>query len=170
MMSSSSQTALADLWFDAVVGDPDYVEANRIQLERMRNLIGRLGPEGLARPVNEDWTAAGILAHIAFWDARASFLAGRLERGEPFSDDDTEPEDVDWINDSTRPLIETIEPVAAGRLAIRIAEDTDRRVAALPPERMYPSDESSPLNALRADHRGEHLDQIEAALEGHLPP
>ena len=51
----------------------------------------------------------------------------------------------------TRPLIEAIEPVAAGRLTIRIAEDTDRRgVAALPPERMYPMDESSPLNALRA--------------------
>jgi hypothetical protein len=150
------------------VGDPDYVEANRIQLERMRNLIDRLGPEGLARPVNEDWTAAGLLAHIAFWDAHASFLAGRLERGEPFPDD--EPEDVDWINDSTRPLIEAIEPVAAGRLAIRIAEDTDRRVAALPPERMYPIDESSPLDALRAYHRGEHLNQIETALDRGLPP
>jgi len=28
----------------------------------------------------------------------------------------------------------------------------------------WPSDQSSPLNALRADHRGEHLDEIEAAL------
>ena len=28
----------------------------------------------------------------------------------------------------------------------------------------WPSDPSSPLNALRADHRGEHLDEIEASL------
>jgi hypothetical protein len=131
----------------------------------MRALIDRIGPEGLARPVNEHWTAAGVLGHIAFWDARASFLAAKLERGESFTDDDQEAEDVDWINDSTRPLIEAIEPVVAARLALRIAEETDRRVAALPPERMYPLDEASPLSALRAEHRGEHLDQIEAAFE-----
>jgi hypothetical protein len=29
---------------------------------------------------------------------------------------------------------------------------------------MYPTDADSPLNPLRAAHRGEHLDQIEAAL------
>ena len=148
------------------MSDPQFVEENRIQLERMRALVDRLGPDGLQRQVNEHWTAAGVLGHIAFWDARASFLAGMLERGEPFTDDHQDGEDVDWINDSTRPFIEAIEPVAGAHLALRIAEGTDRRVAALPPERMYPADEESPLNALRASHRGEHLDQIEAAFGG----
>ena len=38
-------------------------------------------------------------------------------------------------------------------------------MASLPPDRLYPNDEASPVNALRAAHRAEHLDQIEAALE-----
>ena len=47
-----------------------------------------------------------------------------------------------------------------------IAEETDRRVSSLPPGRMSPGDPDSPVNALRADHRGEHLDEIESALGG----
>ena len=71
---------------------------------------------------------------------------------------------MDWINDATRPLIHAIAPREAAQLAWRLAEDTDRRVASLAPDRMYPNDAHSPLNAFRADHRAEHLDQIEAAL------
>ena len=37
---------------------------------------------------------------------------------------------------------------------------TDEQVA-----RTWPADERSPLNATRAGHRREHLDEIEAALE-----
>jgi hypothetical protein len=91
-------------------------------------------------------------------------LGRKLERGVPFSPDDDEPEDVDWINDAAKPLIEAIEPQAAAELALRLAQETDALVASLPPERMYPEDPASPVNPLRADHRGEHLDQIETAL------
>jgi hypothetical protein len=108
---------------------------------------------------------AGILGHIAFWDGRALVLAGKLERGVPFSPSDQEPEDVDWINDAARPLILAIEPKRLADLALRTAEETDRRVATLPPDRMWPDDPESPITALRATHRGEHLDQIEAALQ-----
>lgn len=37
-------------------------------------------------------------------------------------------------------------------------------MAALPPERVRPNDPASPINAPRATHRAEHLDEIEAAL------
>ncbi|HXF72127.1 MAG TPA: hypothetical protein VNO79_05915, partial [Actinomycetota bacterium] len=57
----------------------------------------------------------------------------RLERGEPFTPSDVEPEDVDWINDATRPLIHAIPPGEAARLAVAIAEETDAAVASLPP-------------------------------------
>jgi Mycothiol maleylpyruvate isomerase N-terminal domain len=144
--------------------DRSYIEKNARELERMRALVARLTDDELRRPVNEHWTVVGVLGHIAFWDGRALALAGRLERGVPFSPSDAEPEDVDWINDAARPLIHAIAPRDAARLAISIAEETDRRVAALPPERMWPMDGGSPLNAFRAMHRGEHLDDIEAAL------
>ena len=144
--------------------DRSYVDQNDGERERLRALVARLGEEELRRSVNEDWTVAGVLGHIAFWDARALVLADKVERGVPFSPTDAEPEDVDWINDATRPLIHAIAPREAAQLALRLAEETDRRVASLAPDRMYPTDANSPLNPLRADHRAEHLDQIEAAL------
>jgi sulfite reductase beta subunit-like hemoprotein len=144
--------------------DRSYVDQNDSERERLRALVARLGEEELRHSVNEDWTVAGVLGHIAFWDARALVLADKLERGVPFSPSDAEPEDVDWINDATRPLIHAIAPREAAQLAWRLAEDTDRRVASLAPDRMYPNDANSPLNPFRADHRAEHLDQIEAAL------
>ena len=146
--------------------DRSFVERNARELDRMRQLVSRMSDEDLLRPVGEHWTVAGILGHIAFWDGRNLALAGKLERGVPFSPSDTEPEDVDWINDAARPLILAIEPRRLAELAVGTAEDTDRRVASLPPERMWPGDPESPINPLRATHRGEHLDQIEAVLRG----
>jgi Mycothiol maleylpyruvate isomerase N-terminal domain len=146
-------------------GDRDsYVEQNDRERERMRRIVEGLGDEQLARRVNEHWTVAGILGHIAFWDGRVLALAEKLESGVPFSDSDTEPEDVDWINDAARPLIHAIPPRELAGLALDIAERTDARVASLPTDRLYPQDPDSPINAVRATHRGEHLDQIEAAL------
>ena len=49
-------------------------------------------------------------------------------------------------------------------LALEMAEETDRRVAELPLDRMAPLDPASPIYPVRGDHRGEHLDEIEAAL------
>lgn len=101
---------------------------------------------------------------MAFWDARALVLADKMTRGVPFSPSDREPEDVTWINDAMRPLIEAIAPRAAAELAIRLAEEIDGRVASLAPESMWPNDPTSLLNPLRAAHRAEHLDEIEAAV------
>jgi hypothetical protein len=144
--------------------DRPYVEENARELEHMHALIEGMSEEQLRIPVNDHWTVAGVLGHIAFWDARMLSLADKLERGVPFSPSDTEPEDVDWINDASRPLIHAIPPLEAARLALRIAEDTDTRVATLPPDRLWPRDPHSPLYAVRASHRGEHLDDIDDAL------
>ena len=145
----------------------DYVEDNRKQLDRMRALVDRLTDAELGRPINESWTVAAVLGHVAFWDGRALYLAEKLLRGEPFTASDAEPDDPDWINDGTRPLIHAIEPRRAAELALSLAEQIDGLLASMPADlasRMWPSDETSPLNASRADHRGEHLDEIEAAL------
>ena len=49
---------------------------------------------------------------------------------------------------------------------MRTAEETDELVASLSPELVATIDDNSPLNLVRAHHRGEHLDEIEAALAG----
>ena len=144
-----------------------YVERNRTELERLRALVTGLSDDDLARPVNESWSVAGVLGHITFWDGRALFLVEKLLRGEPFTSSDEEPEDVDWINDAARPLIHAIPPRQAADLALSVAEAIDERLASLEPEllrKTWPSDQASPLNASRADHRSEHLDEIEASL------
>lgn len=147
--------------------DRPYVAQNDRERGRLRALVERLSDDELRRPVNEHWTVAGVLGHVAFWDARALVLADKLVRGVPFSPADAEPENVDWINDAARPLIHAIAPREAAKLALRLADETDGRVASLPPAlvaRTWPTDPNSPLNPLRAAHRGEHLDQIEASL------
>jgi hypothetical protein len=150
--------------------DRSYIDENTRERERLRALVERLDEDALIAPVNEYWTVAAVLGHIAFWDARVLSLADKMERGEPFSSSDAEPEDVDWINDASRPLIHAIAPLEAAQLALRIAEETDARVANLPLDRLWPHDPDSPLFALRASHRGEHLDEVEAALRAILEP
>ena len=135
----------------------------------MKALVASLSDQQLAAMVNEYWTVAGILGHVAFWDGRALFLAGKLLRGEPFTPSDDDPENVDWINDSSRPLTHAIAPRTLAELAVSIAEETDQLVASLPDEIVAGLVETSPLNPVRADHRGEHLDEIEAKLRVIIP-
>jgi hypothetical protein len=144
--------------------DRSRIEQNNRQRERLRTLVTRIGEDELRIPVNPEWTVAGVLGHMAFWDSRALVLAEKVERGVSFTPADAEPENVDLINDSTRPLIHAIAPRATAALALRLAEEVDRRVANLSTAALWPDDPNSPLNPLRASHRGEHLDQIEAAL------
>lgn len=143
-----------------------YVEENDRERARLRSLVERLTDAELERPVNDSWTVAGVLAHVAFWDLRAQYLAGKLERGEAVTESDVEPDDPSWVNDSTRPLLHAIAPRAAAQLALRIAEETDTRVSNLAPGLLWPADPDSPLNAFRSEHRREHLDEVEASLEG----
>ena len=142
--------------------DRSYIEANDRERERLRALVEGLDDEALGYPVNEYWTVAGVLAHIAFWDQRTLVLSEKIHRGEPWDASDTEPE-ADWLNDTTRPLLHAIAPRAAAQLALQIAELTDARVAEVGP-RLWPADPDCPISALRYEHRGEHLDEIEAAL------
>ena len=144
--------------------DRSYIDENTRERERLRALVERLDDDALRLPVNPHWTVAAVFGHIAFWDGRVLALADKLERGEPFTSSDAEPEDVDWINDASRPLIHAIPPRELARLALQIAEETDARVAKLPLDRLWPHDPDSPLYAVRASHRGEHLDDVEAAL------
>ena len=143
--------------------DRPYIQVNDRERERLRAFIDRLDDEALAAPANEYWTVAGVLGHMAYWDNRVLVLADKIDRGEPWVPSDAEP-DGDWLNDSTRALIHAIAPRAAAELALRIAEETDARVAELPLERMWPLDPESPITPVRGEHRGEHLDELERVI------
>ena len=149
--------------------DRSYIETNTRERERLRTLVEGMSDEDLMAPVNEYWTVAGVLGHMAYWDIRVLVLAEKIHRGEPWAPGDAEPEG-DWLNDSTRPLIHAIQPRDAAEFALRIAEQADALVAELPLDRMYPQDPDSPIYAVRAEHRGEHLDELEAFLKARTRP
>ena len=144
--------------------DRSYIEANARERERLRALIDGLDDDALALPVNEFWTVAAVLGHMAYWDIRVLVLAEKISSGEPWVAGDAEP-DGDWLNDTTRLLIHEIEPRRAAQFALKIAEQCDALVAELPLARVLPRDPGSPIWPARSDHRAEHLDEIEAALK-----
>jgi hypothetical protein len=141
-----------------------FVEQNTRERERLRALVARLTDDDLRRTVTDRWTVADMLGHLAFWDARALSLAEKLEAGVPFSAADHESEDVDPINAAVHALLHALPPREVAELTLRLAEEADRRVATLDPQRLWPEDPGCPLNPLRASHRAEHLDHIESAL------
>ena len=162
---------------ERVAVDRPYVAENDAERERLRSLVTGLSDKELMRPMPAGWTVAAVLAHIGFWDARAIFFLDRWGRGIEPSTADYDPADVHWINDSAKPLCLALPPRDAADLALRLAEESDRKVAALsdetlakiraagasaPPNSQDPN--GSPFNLSRASHRKEHLDEIERAL------
>jgi hypothetical protein len=145
--------------------DKSYIAENNAERERLRALVERLSDEELSRPMAAGWTIAGTLAHMAFWDARAIVLMDKWAGGTAPSTDDHEPPNIDWVNDASKRLCLALPPRTAAQLALQLAEETDRRVEALPDDLLAQLIAiGPPFNLSRANHRREHLDEIEAAL------
>ena len=143
--------------------DRSYIAENAAELRRLRTLVERLSDADLARPTPGGWTVASSLAHVAFWDQRILFWLDRWERGE--SPRGLEEADVDWINDAGKPLCLALPPRVAARLTVEVAEEVDRRLAALTDERISANKAAGePLFLTRAHHRKTHLDEIERVL------
>ena len=150
-----------------MAADRSYMAENEAQLKRMRELIEGLGDERLAHPMPAGWTVASVLAHMAFWDYR---IVALLESWGPDGDGPLptyEEEEVDWINDAGKPIFLAIPPGLAARIALDAAETTDRAVAGMSDSLLAKNEELGLIiNPSRAEHRGEHLDELEAALSG----
>jgi hypothetical protein len=142
--------------------DRSFVERNRAQTERLRSLVARLSDAELQRPVGEHWTVGVALAHLAFWDGRALAVLDATER-----EGKVVAHNIDIVvNDISLPLWRAIPPREAARLAVEAAERIDRRLESYPPELLEQVYAFSERFVVRALHRGEHLDEVEAALKG----
>jgi uncharacterized damage-inducible protein DinB len=146
--------------------DRSYVAENDAERERLRALARRLSDQDLARPMDAGWTVAAVLAHLAFWDQRIVVLLDQWERkGASWTPPLEEARDVDWINDAAKLLCLALPPRVAAELALAVAETVDRRVAAVSDAIIEANARAgAPLNWRRAEHRREHLDEIERAL------
>ena len=144
--------------------DRGYVDDNSKERARLKALVERSSDADLARPMPAGWTVASVLGHLAFWDQRILVLLDAWERTEApaFHNRD---EDVDWINDAGKPFLLALPPRQAAELAVSIAEAVDRKVETLSDDFVARiAAAGNPLNLRRAEHRREHLDDIEAVL------
>jgi hypothetical protein len=140
--------------------DRSFIESNRASTHRMRALAARLTDEELQYPVGEHWTVAIALAHLAFWDRRVMYVLNMTERnGKLFI-----PEIDVFVNDLSLPLWAAIPPREAARIAIETAEALDRRLESFPPALLEEIHAYNKRWVVRALHRGEHLDEVDAAL------
>ena len=149
-----------------MAADRSYVAENQAQLARLQALVDRLSDRELASPMDAGWTVAGVLAHLAFWDYRiVTLLDGWGADGRGTPPPSFHESSVDWVNDAGKPLCLALPPREAARLAIAAAAAADQRVAGLSDALMAANAAAGhPINARRAEHRREHLDEIERAL------
>jgi hypothetical protein len=143
--------------------DRSYVVGNDVERARLKAFVARASDADLARAMPAGWTVAAVLGHVAFWDQRILALLDAWERGA--APTTIHEEEVDWINDAGKPLLLALPPRRAAELTVAIAEEVDRRVAALPDDLVAKNAAAgSPLSLSRAPHRKEHLDDIERIL------
>jgi hypothetical protein len=149
-----------------MTADRSYVAENEAQLMRMRSLVESMSDDELAEPMEAGWTVAGVLAHLAFWDQRVVTLVDRWGADgtgtPPDSPGSYDEEAVDWINDAAKPLILALPPRVAAQVAVDAATAADTRVEALSDELLAINERTGlHINPDRAEHRSEHLDEIE---------
>jgi DinB family protein len=145
------------------MADRSYVAENDRERRRLEALVGKLDDAALSRAMPAGWTVAGVLAHLAFWDQRIVLLSEQLRRGA--SVPPAEPGNVDWINDAAKPTQLALAPRRAATLAVETARAADQAVATLSDDLLAKNAAAgSPINLQRAEHRREHLDEIEHVL------
>ena len=141
--------------------DRSFIERNRASTQRIRLMAARLSDDELRQPVGEHWTVAIVMAHLAFWDRRVMYVLDRSERdGKLFI-----PEIDIFVNDLSLPLWAAIPPREAARIAIETAETLDQRLETFPPALLEEIYTYNKRWVERALHRGDHLDEADAALK-----
>jgi hypothetical protein len=141
--------------------DPNYNELNRASTERIRTLAGRLTDAQLQTRVGQHWTVAIALAHLAWWDRRVMYVLDMTEKnGTLFV-----PEIDIFVNDLSLPLWAAIPPRKAAEIAIETSETLDKRLETFSPALLEEIYEYNKRWVVRALHRGEHLGEVDAALE-----
>ena len=141
--------------------NPSFIERNRASTDRIRALAASLSEQELQHPVGEHWTVALPLAHLAFWDRRVMNMLEAAER-----DGKLHAPEIDIVvNDISLPLWAAMPPRAAARIALETAQALDELLANLPPALLEEIHAQNERWVVRALHRNEHLNEVDAALK-----
>ena len=129
--------------------------------QRLEALVARLSDAELLTPMPDGWTVAAVLAHLAFWDGRAAYLVDLWQTtGARPSEADPDP-----VNNAAKPQWLALPPRIAATQAVEAARKADSALDAASPallEQILAA--GPPISLSRAEHRREHLDEIERIL------
>ena len=141
--------------------DPTYKDLNRASTERIKKLASSLTDEEMQTRVGEHWTVSIALAHFAWWDRRVMYVLEKTAKdGKLFIPD------IDIVvNDISLPFWAAIPPREAARIAIETAVDLDQRLEVYPQDLLEEIFNYNKRWVIRALHRNEHLDEVDAALK-----
>lgn len=141
--------------------DPNYTQLNRASTERIKQLAASLSDEEMQTRVGEHWTVAIALAHLAWWDRRVMYVLDMTAKnGKLFV-----PEIDIIVNDLSLPLWAAIPPREAARIAIESSADLDAQLEAFPQDLLEEIYNYNKRWVVRALHRNEHLNEVDAALK-----
>lgn len=140
--------------------DRSFAESNRASRERIR-AMARLSDAEMQTPVGQHWTVSILLAHLAFWDRRVLYVLDMTEKnGKLFA-----PEIDVYVNDLFLPFWAALPPREAARIAVESAEALDKRLESYPATLLEEIYNYNKRWVVRGLHRGEHLDEADAALK-----
>ena len=143
-----------------MVIDELFADKNRAATERMRSLAACLTDEELQQRVGEHWTIAIAYTHLAWWDQRTLDVLDKVERaGEVLV-----PQLDTFVNDVSLPLWAVVPPREAVRVAVETAVTLDTRLENYPRHLLEKVYADTPRWVVRAIHRNEHLDEVDAVL------
>jgi hypothetical protein len=145
--------------------DGTYIEQNDASRDRLQNIARSLDETTLQRQLNDDWTIAAALAHVAFWDQlclarwRAAETGGSL--------DDVSDEMAELANQASLPAWRALPAQTAVALLVRATDEVDAAIAALPDDLVRRARaEGNDYMLDRSGHRNEHAEEIERVLAG----
>lgn len=137
------------------------IAENSASLQELRAFGAECSEADLQHPLAAGWTPAAVLAHIAFWDLRATALLAkwRQERIGPA------PLDTDIINEATRVPFLAIPPQRALEVALSAGAAVNQAIVALSPTQVAEiQEEGTTLHLNRAEHRRMHIADIREQL------
>jgi len=140
--------------------DRSFIEQNRASSARMHELAMSLSDEQLRQPIGKQWTVYSAFAHLAFWDLRVMQILDETKReGKLIA-----PEIDVAVNDILNTLFLAIPPRLAAQVAFQTSVVLDETLENFPPDLLEQIHARQKRWVIRALHRDEHLDGIEAAL------
>lgn len=134
-----------------------FTQENNLSRQELETFVRGLTDADLARTTAAGWTAAALLAHLAFWDYRVLVLLRRWQTNGV----DESPVDPNMINDALLPLCLALPPKTAVELCLHAAAEVDAALETITPE-LVAAIEASPnhFRFNRALHRRDHLGEI----------